>query len=72
MVEADRGLDQVDELLADVDPAVEAVALRPNDPDVSHARIMSPDPGHTLVTSGYVSASARSSIDRMKAVFPSV
>ena len=42
MVEADRRLDQVGELLADVDPAVEAVALRLHDPDVSHARIMSP------------------------------
>ena len=40
VVEADGGLDEVRELLADVDPAVEPVALRPHDPDVPHARIM--------------------------------
>ena len=40
VVEADGGLHEVHELLADVDAAVEPVALRPHDPDVPHARIM--------------------------------
>ena len=40
VVEADGGLHEVHELLADVDASVEPVALRPHDPDVPHARIM--------------------------------
>ncbi len=71
MVEADGGLHEVRELLADVDASVEPVALRPHDPDVPHARIMGEPATRALVTSGYVSARARASTDRMNAVLPS-
>jgi len=40
VVEADRGLHQILELLADLDPTGERVAPRPHDPDVLHAGIM--------------------------------
>jgi len=40
MVELDRGLDQVGELLADVDATCERIPSRTHDSDLGHARIM--------------------------------